>query len=66
MAVAHWLEFLRAHGSIENSVTLIIPNLDFLGDLKTWIKWVLYLSYSEWHYSMMRDSGDTNKVPIKS
>ena len=38
MAVAHWLEFLRAHGSIENSVTLIIPNLDFLGDLKTWIK----------------------------
>ena len=54
---------LAAHKANGNDVALITPTIDFP---KTWKKWVLYLSPSGEHNSVMHDNGDANMVSIES
>ena len=44
-------------------LTLVTTNIDFP---KTWKKWVLYLSPSGEHNSVMHDNGDANMVSFES
>ena len=58
-----FVRLLAAHKANGNDVALITPTNDFP---KTWKKWVLYLSPSGEHNSVMHDNGDANMVSIES
>ena len=58
-----FVRLLAAHKANGNDVALITPTIDFP---KTWKKWVLYLSPSGEHNSVMHDNGDANTVSIES
>ena len=58
-----FVRLLAAHKANGNDVALITPTIDFP---KTWKKWVLYLSPSGEHNSVMHDNGDANMVSIES
>ena len=58
-----FVRLLAAHKANGNDVALITPTIEFP---RTWKKWVLYLSPSGEHNSVMHDNGDANTVSIES